>query len=266
MKKKRQDSFVDEFGDASSNPTLDDDGFYNPSRVFGYGVSIPFNSDEFANIRVRLEEFDDIKDRLGNNKRKEIKTRKLSEYRKRWLARAISSKSATYVYAVDKCSGHPDGWDEYTPSERMVAMALYAMHDIIDRTDAQTVNFIFDRHSALETPWAATFINFDLSRIMEQTGRTITFSTRSSSNSEYARHLQVTDGVSNFALESLERMNPMNLRTVKADVHILDSDDSIWQDGLTSYSRESIKSVKSKNRRGGDLPPCHGIMIIAEVI
>lgn len=261
--KHTQYGYGDEFGDTADNPRKDKDGYYNPSSVFGFGVAVPYDTESFANIRVELEELDDVKDRLGKNRRREIKTRKLSDASKTWVARRISKRSRSYVYAVDKFGEHPLGWDDYDPGERMVAMALYVVYDMVSNIDADCIHFIFDRHSALETPWAIAFMTDRMSAISAQTGKKITFDTRSSSNSDYSRELQVVDGVAHFGLLSLERGSPQFMRQARSDLRMLDSSDSIWYGDMYDYSRTM---VKSKNRRGGDLPPCHGIRLTVTLL
>lgn len=244
-----QYSFGDEFGDSADGPTKDRDGYYNPSRMFGYGISVPRDLEGYARIRVRLEELDRDGNKDGGRRRREIKTRRLPKARQTWIAKEISKRSGSFVYYVDKMGDVPEGWAEYTPAERMVALVCYSVCDVLDRIDAQVVDFVFDSHTALETPWAAAFLRSHLDRISLDTGRIVTLVARSSSRSEFAEPLQVADAISHFSLTSLERGRRHNAKKAGIVVTRLGCGDSILYDDLLYYSRTESDKVASRSRR-----------------
>lgn len=259
-----QHVFGDEFGDAADDPQMDGDGYYNPSRVFGYGIAIPFDAEGYAGIRVRLEEFDTEEHR--EKKKVKIDTRRLPRRLQTWEAKRLARTARTFAYKVDKMDDLPYGWDLYTPAERMVAMTFFSICDVLSHIDSPEVDFVFDQHTALQTPWARAFIQDHVKRLSEETGRRITFMNTRSSSGEYAYPLQVTDSVSFFSLESMERGRRHNAKKGCIAFRTLDGRDSIWYDDLFDYSRAEKRPVVSKNRRGGVNPPEHGIVISFEVL
>lgn len=257
-----QHVFGDEFGDAADGPKTDRDGYYNPSRVFGYGIAVPFDSEGYADIRVRLEEFDTEEHK--EKKKVKIDTRKLPRRLQKWEAKRVARTARTFAYKVDKMDDLPYGWDLYTPAERMVAMTFFSICDVLSYIDSLEVNFVFDQHTALQTSWARAFIHDRVKRLSEETGRRITFTTTRSSSGEYAHPLQVTDSVSFFSLEASERGRRHNAKKGRIAFRALDSSDSIWYDDLFDYSRAEKRPMVCKNRRGGVNPPGHGVTVSFE--
>lgn len=266
MNGRRPDVLGDEFGDPADNPQQGKDGVYNPTRFFGYGISMPSNPETFGTIRIQLGELPEVKKKWGRRNNKEIKTRKLSKKNQLWLAKKLSRDSDSFALVVNKEGELPIGWSDYTSAERMIALAMYAIRQAVMLEDKTDLTIIFDQHSVFDSDWAKSFIDDYLSNLELETKKTIHFDTGKSSSGPYSNELQVVDAISHFTF--LERENKQRHLRKKAHIKVyaLGAEDNIIIDNLRGYSERYRLQSKNKSCRGPVYPPKHGIFVIAEVL
>ena len=247
--------YADEFGDPSSGYELKQRGSYEPSRVFGYGIAVPSNDSEFRQIRVKLGELDDVREILSHKKRKELKSRRLPPDKQMWVADRIGECSVSYAFVVDKANSHPQGWDEYDSVERMLALALYSVEQVIQTLNECFIEAVFDDHTAYHNPWVNEVIRSKQTEFYSKFGKTVTIIFAKSSSGDFTNPLQTVDMVAFATLLNQERgQHDLSGRT-RVEIALLDGNDSVKQTQL-----------KSKNRRREVFPPRYGYYSIVTVV
>ena len=249
----------DEIGDPSKKYRLGEDGFYEPSQIFGFGLSVPDSFKKYSTIRVQLGEFGDIKEILPPKKVKELKTRRLPYKFQKFVARMIRSRSKSYAFVIDKSREKPIGYDDYSSSECMIALAFYSIEKILDTIKDRYILVILDDHSAYHQHWVDPFIKMKIETYRQYMGKEVRIIFGRSSSGRFANPLQTVDAVAYATLNDVERGRPTLRNDAKIDVHILDNSESIVQPGMLDYK------IMSKNRRGV-FPPRYGIYSIVEVL
>ena len=239
--------YADEFGDPSSGYELKHDDIYEPSRVFGFGIAVPSNDGEFRQIRVKLGEFEDVRELLRHKKKPEVKSRKLPANRQKWVADRIGECSVSYAFVVDKENSHPQGWDDYDGAHRMLALALYSVEQVIQTLNESFIEAVFDDHTAYHNPWVNEAIRSKQNEFYSRFGKTVRIIFAKSSSGDFAEPLQTVDMVA-FAtlLDQERRLYDLSGRT-RVEITVLDSNDSVKQTRL-----------ENKKRRRGDRPPRYG--------
>lgn len=117
----KQEVYVDEYGDPGSNPKIGESGRYEPSRIFGYAVSIRGSKGDFATIMIRqLNLYNGTSD---CHPKKEKKARRLPEPVKETIAREIrKTDTICQTYYIDKFGELPEGRLDQKGSERIVGL------------------------------------------------------------------------------------------------------------------------------------------------
>lgn len=247
--------YADEFGDPSSEYELKQRGSYEPSRVFGYGIAVPSNDSEFRQIRVKLGEFEDIRELLCRRRKKEIKSRRLPPDKQVWVADQIGECSISYAFVVDKANSHPQGWDDYDGAQRMLALALYSVEQVIQTLNESFIEAVFDDHTAYHNPWVNEVIRSKQNEFYSRFGKTVRIIFAKSSSGDFAEPLQIVDMVAFATLLNQERGQHNLSGRTRVEITLLDGNDSVEQTQL-----------KSKNRRREDRPPRYGYYTIVTVV
>lgn len=211
---------ADEIGDLGKEPKKIGK-IYAPSKVLGFGISVVFDPDKYADIALSYKKEKDI--------RGEMKARKMDNIEKIEVAAEIRKSGAeTSGHYIDKTKDTPIGWKEQKGADSLVGLLLNALESTISKVDSKKIVVVVDRHNAYYGKNGESLAEAMSEELSRRCGKEVfCVIGRGSKSDWYSDHIQTNDVVSNAILERKERHNPLVALVMRQKQRRLGKNDDI---------------------------------------